>query len=59
MTLYKSVWHCIGKGWFADEAVVGGKPLLLSSDKARVEKKIRDNELKNKKVYLQVLACWC
>jgi len=19
VTLYKSVWHCIGKGWFADE----------------------------------------
>jgi len=18
VTLYKSVWHCIGKGWFAD-----------------------------------------
>jgi len=22
VTLYKSVWHCIGKGWFADVALV-------------------------------------
>ena len=41
-----------GLSLLSGKAVAGGKPLSLSSDKAGVEKKIRDNELKNKKSIL-------
>ena len=37
-----------GLSLLSGKAVAGGKPLSSSSDKAGVEKKIRDNELKNK-----------
>jgi len=31
VTLYKSVWHCIGKGWFADVGDgLGGATLLAA-----------------------------
>jgi len=41
-----------GLSLLSGKAVAGGKPLSSSSDKAGVEKKIRDNELKNKKSIL-------